>query len=320
MIIDPNISTFNSNYYLDIFNSAENSSQTLLSYTIELARINVGMRPNNKIEGGPFGALVFDPTQQTIVGLGTNHVVPNSDPSAHAEVIALRDARSRLQSNDMSHMHLYTSCECCPMCLSLAISLGIKTINFAATRFDAAKAFFSDEVQYRLINLPLSSQISRATSTDIAMLAEAQAIIIDASHNIIAKSNLKPKETPVLDALQQACSKLQLFHLPEDFKIISRKKPHPYSLIAADWARIGRVRNSINPEDPSKDKFEKDTSKITYIEDEFESLGLTTADEVFTKLLSPTDIKITHIENPNSFAPFKAWLAALDKINNAVKY
>jgi guanine deaminase len=323
MHLDKNVSTYNSDYYLKIFNEANLTPAILIDYTITLATINVGQRPNNTIEGGPFGAIIYDPALNQIVGLGTNHVVPNSDPSAHAEVTAIRDAIAHLKHNDMSRLHLYTSCECCPMCLAFAISHGIKRIYFAATRHDAADAFFSDEEQYRLIKLPITAHASFASTQDKELLGNFEAAIIDENNNIISTATTEYTETPIVDALKKACSKLKTFHLPENYKLISKHKPHPYSLIALDWARIGRVRDVNNPEDPSKDKFEKDTSKITYILNTTEPLGNTFADDsVWQNLLNPSasDIAIEHIECSEAKAPFNAWLKALYNLNNAVKY
>jgi len=68
----------------------------------------------------------------------------------------------------------------------------------------------------------------------------------------------------------RACKKLNTFHLPEDVILISRYKPHPIAFVTADWARVGRVRNKTNPEDPSLDHFKKDASRMLYVKAEFE--------------------------------------------------
>ena len=77
-------------------------------------------------EGGPFGAVIVD-ANENIISTGNNKVLKNNDPTAHAEIVAIRNACKKLQTYDLSNYILYTSCEPCPMCLSAIIWANIKT-------------------------------------------------------------------------------------------------------------------------------------------------------------------------------------------------
>ena len=99
--------------------------------------------------GGPFGACVVKDGQ--IIGRGSNHVLSNNDPTAHAEVMAIRDACKNIGSYDLSGCELYTSCYPCPMCLSATIWSNIKTIYYGNTKEDAANIGFRDDYIYDYI-------------------------------------------------------------------------------------------------------------------------------------------------------------------------
>ena len=106
--------------------------------------------------GGPFGALVA--RAGTVLGLGTNRVTLDRDPTAHAEVIAIRAACVRLQSHALNGAVLYTSCEPCPMCLAAAWWARIERVVFCATREHAAAAGFDDERLYLEFSLPMDQR------------------------------------------------------------------------------------------------------------------------------------------------------------------
>jgi tRNA(Arg) A34 adenosine deaminase TadA len=109
--------------------------------------------------GGPFGAVVTDNGE--IISRSYNRVVLNSDPTAHAEILAIREAASFLGSHDLSNCTLYTSCEPCPMCLGAIYWSGIKKVVYACDRNDADGAGFSDKLIYEEINLdPASRRIT----------------------------------------------------------------------------------------------------------------------------------------------------------------
>ncbi len=104
--------------------------------------------------GGPFGAVVVRRGQ--IVGRGWNQVTSTNDPTAHAEVIAIRAACRRLKTFSLADCELYTSCEPCPMCLAAIYWARIKKVYYANTRRDAARIAFDDALIYREVNQPIT--------------------------------------------------------------------------------------------------------------------------------------------------------------------
>lgn len=106
--------------------------------------------------GGPFGAVVVKDGK--IVGRGMNRVTANNDPTAHAEVTAIRDACNRLKTFDLSGCDIYTSCEPCPMCLGSIYWARIKHIYYGNTQADAAKIDFDDSFIYRQIEKPIGTR------------------------------------------------------------------------------------------------------------------------------------------------------------------
>ncbi len=106
--------------------------------------------------GGPFGALIARGTD--IVAVGNNRVTSTNDPTAHAEVTAIRAACAALGRFDLRGTTLYTSCEPCPMCLGAVHWARIDRMFYAADRFDAAAAGFDDELLYREVALPLDAR------------------------------------------------------------------------------------------------------------------------------------------------------------------
>src|ERR1700709_1627900 len=106
--------------------------------------------------GGPFGAVVV--RQGKIVGRGWNQVTSTNDPTAHAEVTAIRDACKRLKTFQLNDCELYTSCEPCPMCLSAMYWARFKKVYYGNTREDAAAIEFDDDFIYREIPLPIGQR------------------------------------------------------------------------------------------------------------------------------------------------------------------
>ena len=101
-------------------------------------------------EGGPFGAVIID-KQGKIIATGNNQVLSSKDPTAHAEITAIRKACEELNTYDLSDYILYTSCEPCPMCLSAIIWANIKEVYYGCTKEDAAEIGFRDEAIYDFI-------------------------------------------------------------------------------------------------------------------------------------------------------------------------
>ncbi len=106
--------------------------------------------------GGPFGCVIV--RQGEIVGRGNNRVTSNNDPTAHAEVTAIRDACAQLQTFQLQDCELYTSCEPCPMCLSAIYWARIPTVFYGNTRGDAAAIGFDDDFIYQQIPLALEKR------------------------------------------------------------------------------------------------------------------------------------------------------------------
>jgi tRNA(Arg) A34 adenosine deaminase TadA len=111
---------------------------------IELARSGM-----ERDRGGPFGALVVKDGR--VVGEGCNEVTSTCDPTAHAEIVAIRDACRRLATFDLSGCEIFASCEPCPMCLAAILWARIGRVTWAGTREDAAEAGFDDARFYEEI-------------------------------------------------------------------------------------------------------------------------------------------------------------------------
>ena len=99
--------------------------------------------------GGPFGACIVK--DGNIIGKGSNHVISDNDPTAHAEIMAIRDACNNINSYDLSNCELYTSCYPCPMCLSAIIWANIKKVYYGNTKEDAEKIGFRDNKIYQYL-------------------------------------------------------------------------------------------------------------------------------------------------------------------------
>ena len=107
-------------------------------------------------EGGPFGAVVV--RDDSILGEGWNRVTSTADPTAHAEIVAIRDACSRVGSFTLEGALIYTSCEPCPMCLAAIWWARISRIYYANTRNDAARIGFDDAEIYQEVTRDLTDR------------------------------------------------------------------------------------------------------------------------------------------------------------------
>ena len=121
--------------------------KVFMSKAIALAEENV-----KSLHGGPFGAVVVKDGK--IVGVGSNKVTVNNDPTAHAEIVAIRDAAKNLGTFDLTGCEIYSSCEPCPMCLGAIYWARFNKLYYAATKDDAAKADFDDSFIYKEFALP----------------------------------------------------------------------------------------------------------------------------------------------------------------------
>jgi tRNA(Arg) A34 adenosine deaminase TadA len=106
--------------------------------------------------GGPFGAVVV--AEGRVVGEGWNQVTSTNDPTAHAEVVAIRAACRALSRFDLRGAEIYTSCEPCPMCLAAIYWARLDRVWYANDRADAARIGFDDEFLYREVALPPASR------------------------------------------------------------------------------------------------------------------------------------------------------------------
>ena len=115
--------------------------------------IQLSLEKMREGQGGPFGAVVVKNGQ--IIGRGWNEVTSAHDPTAHAEILAIREACRNVGTFRLDGCELYASCEPCPMCLSAIYWARMDRLFYAATRQDAAAAGFDDEFLYREIALPI---------------------------------------------------------------------------------------------------------------------------------------------------------------------
>lgn len=120
------------------------------------AAIRISIQMMRRGQGGPFGAVVV--RKGKIVGKGWNQVTSANDPTAHAEIVAIREACRRLKTFQLEDCVLYTSCEPCPMCLSAMYWARLKKVYYANTRKDAAKIDFDDDFIYTEVSKPISQR------------------------------------------------------------------------------------------------------------------------------------------------------------------
>ncbi len=116
--------------------------------------IDLSLRNVRNTRGGPFGAVVVK--NGRIVAEGANRVTATNDPTAHAEVVAIRRACNKLGAFELEGCEIYTSCEPCPMCLGAIYWARPSHVYFANTQDDAAKIGFDDRFIYRELKVPLA--------------------------------------------------------------------------------------------------------------------------------------------------------------------
>ncbi|WP_293058123.1 MULTISPECIES: nucleoside deaminase [unclassified Moorena] len=107
-------------------------------------------------KGGPFGAVVVKDGE--IIAKAHNQVTSTNDPTAHAEIVAIRDACKVLQTFQLTGCELYTSCEPCPMCLGAIYWARLDKVYYANTKADAAQIGFDDQFIYEELDLPISDR------------------------------------------------------------------------------------------------------------------------------------------------------------------
>jgi tRNA(Arg) A34 adenosine deaminase TadA len=125
------------------------------NFMMEAIKLSIkGMREN---DGGPFGCVIVRGDE--IIGRGNNKVTSTNDPTAHAEVVAIRDACKNAGTFQLNDCEIYTSCEPCPMCLGAIYWANPKAIYYANTRIDAEEIGFSDALIYEEFNKKLEERI-----------------------------------------------------------------------------------------------------------------------------------------------------------------
>ena len=137
--------------------------------------------------GGPFGACIVK--NGKIIGKGSNHVLSNNDPTAHAEIVAIREACKNINSYDLSGCELYASCYPCPMCLSAIIWSNIKKVYYGNTKEDAANIGFRDDYIYSYIK----KLVDNSNDKNVLELE-----CIDKDETIKAFNEFKQKEDKII--------------------------------------------------------------------------------------------------------------------------
>ena len=123
-------------------------------------------------EGGPFGAVIVKDGE--IIGRGWNRVTSANDPTAHAEVMAIRDACTSLKTFSLEGCEIYASCEPCPMCLAAIYWARLDALYYAASREDAADAGFDDALLYEEVS---KDRVARTLECEQHLPSEAQAVL-----------------------------------------------------------------------------------------------------------------------------------------------
>jgi tRNA(Arg) A34 adenosine deaminase TadA len=135
------------------------------------AALDLAREGMNHGKGGPFGCVIVK--EDTIVGRGCNSVTSSNDPTAHAEVVAIRDACKNLQTFQLTDCEIYTSCEPCPMCMGAIYWARPKRVYFGATRHDAAAAGFDDSLIYKELTASLHDRI-----IEMVNVGREQAVVV----------------------------------------------------------------------------------------------------------------------------------------------
>ncbi|EOZ95221.1 Guanine deaminase [Indibacter alkaliphilus LW1] len=120
--------------------------KSFMKMAIDLSRSGM-----NEGKGGPFGCVIVK--DEKVIGIGSNSVLATNDPTAHAEVVAIRDACKNLGHFQLDGCEVYTSCEPCPMCLGAIYWARPSKVFYANNKVDAAKAGFDDQFIYEEIEL-----------------------------------------------------------------------------------------------------------------------------------------------------------------------
>ena len=127
-----------------------NKIDNFMLRAIEISRLSVSKN------GGPFGSVIVK--NGIIIAEGSNKVTSDNDPTAHAEIVTIRNACKKLKTFNLKGLEIYTSCEPCPMCLSAIYWSHIEKIFYGNSRFDAAKIGFDDNYIYNELSKDLKDR------------------------------------------------------------------------------------------------------------------------------------------------------------------
>jgi guanine deaminase len=133
-------------------------------------------------QGGPFGAVIV--RDDEVIAEGWNKVTSTNDPTAHAEIVAIRHACTALGVFNLQACDMYTSCEPCPMCLGAIYWARLRRLYFANTRYDAAKIGFDDEFIYREIAAEIEARSIPTRQMESAAAQQAFQEWMDRPHKI----------------------------------------------------------------------------------------------------------------------------------------
>lgn len=117
-----------------------------------MAAVQAGLQGMRSGKGGPFGCVIVK--DETIIGTGCNNVLATNDPTAHAEIVAIRQACARLQFFQLEGCEIYTTCEPCPMCMGAIYWARPAKVYYVNARNDAAAIGFDDSFIYEQLALP----------------------------------------------------------------------------------------------------------------------------------------------------------------------
>jgi guanine deaminase len=141
-------------------------NKQVIERCLELARHSITKN------GGPFGAIIV--RNGRIIAEGTNCVVNHHDPTAHAEIVAIREACQQLNTHILDECEIYCSCEPCPMCLSAIYWARLKKVYYSASREDAANVGFDDAYIYEELSL---NNAQRALNTFQVLPEQGKAVL-----------------------------------------------------------------------------------------------------------------------------------------------
>lgn len=210
----------------------EEKTPPIVDQVIDLALTNIDN------QGGPFGAAIV--YNGICVATGANRVTANCDPSAHAEVMALRAAIAEHPKLDLSKTELYTSCEPCPMCLAACMESGIQKVYYMANRHDAADAGFDDAFLYEELTKPWQERSLTITSSSDKSDTSTYLSTGDAPLYAPESSLTTPLNGFYVQAVQRWCQTLNNFSL-EDRCMSSQELPTLFELAMLYWARVSQL-------------------------------------------------------------------------------